>query len=161
MLSNELRSRGVETWLDIRDLKPGSDWDQSVMSAIKSASGFVFLIGPPGSSDRWQTFEWQQIVANEYYLDPLKPLVPVLIGPPDLPGFLKTRQALFLDDDPGAIKEVADKIVEAVANPSTSVNSEKLERGRQARRKALDNLKQYSQALEEEDLKRAGIRAVE
>jgi hypothetical protein len=62
----------------------------NVISAIQAAAGFVFLIRPPGPGDRWQTFEWQQIVDREYYLDPSKRLIPVLIGDPEMPGFLKT-----------------------------------------------------------------------
>ena len=85
-LCDELRKRNVETWLDVRDLNAGAEWDQAVASAIQSAAGFVFLIGPPGDGDRWQAFEWQQIVNDEYYLDLSKPLIPVLIGDPEIPG---------------------------------------------------------------------------
>lgn len=160
-LCDELRKRNVDTWLDVRDLEPGAAWDQSVISAIQAAAGFVFLIGPPGPGDRWQTFEWQQIVDHEYYLDSSKPLIPVLIGNPEMPGFLKTRQALVLGDTPGSSEEVADNIVGALKNPASSVDETKLERGREARRQALKSFREYSKALEAEDIKRAGIRAVE
>lgn len=160
-LFTELGKRNVDTWLDVRDLKPGAEWDQSVIAAIQDASGFVFLIGPPDSRDRWQTFEWQQVVNQEYYLDPSKPLIPVLIGDPEMPGFLKTRTALVLSDTPSSCEEAAAKIVEILKNPADCIDEKKLELGRQARRQALENLRQYSQALAEEDIKRAGIRAVE
>lgn len=159
-LCEELRKRNVATWLDVRDLEPGANWDQSVISAIQSAAGFVFLIGPPGPSDRWQTFEWQQIVDHEYYLDPSRPLVPVLIGGPEMPGFLKTRQALVLRDTPVSYEQVSDFIVGALQNPATSIDETKLERGREARRRALQSFREYSQALEAEDIKQAGIRAL-
>jgi hypothetical protein len=160
-LSDELRKLNVETWLDVRDLPPGADWDKSVGSAIQSAAGFVFLIGPPGPGDRWQTFEWQQVVEHEYYLDPAKPLIPVLIGDPDVPGFLKTRQSLALGETPASCEEVAGRIVSAIHNPATSVDPEKLAKGREARRQALESFREYSRVLGEEDIKRAGIRAVE
>ncbi len=160
-LCDELRKRNVETWLDVRDLAPGAEWDQSVVAAIQSAAGFVFLIGPPGPGDRWQTFEWQQIVDHEYYLDPSKPLIPVLIGDPEIPGFLKTRQSLVLGDTPASCVDVADQIVSALRNPAVSVDKKKLELGREARRRALDSFREYAQVLGEEDVKRAGIRAVE
>jgi TIR domain len=159
-LSNELRKRGVETWLDLRDLAPGKDWEPEVSSAIQSAAGFVFIIGPPGPSDRWQTFEWQQIVENEYYLDPSKPLIPVLIGEPEIPGFLKTRHSLFLDDTPGSLENAGSLIVGALQDPATSVDEGKLELGREARKRALDSFREYTQVLSEEDIKRAGPRAV-
>jgi hypothetical protein len=160
-LCDELRKRSVDTWLDARDLEPGVEWDQGVVSAIQGAAGFVFLIGPQGPGDRWQTFEWQQVVNHEYYLDPSKPLIPVLIGDPDVPGFLKTRQSLVLGDTPGSCEDVADRIVSSLKNPAISVDQKKLELGRQARRQALESFREYSQVLGEEDIKRAGIRAVE
>src|SRR5271170_5439158 len=81
-LSDELSKRSVDTWLDLRDLEAGAEWDHAVGSAIQGAAGFVFLIGPPSSGDRWQTFEWQHIVDGEYFLDATKLLIPVLIGEP-------------------------------------------------------------------------------
>lgn len=137
-----------------------AEWNQQVVSAIQNAIGFVFLIGPPGPGDRWQTFEWQQVVDQELYLDPSKPLIPVLIGEPELPGFLRTRQALPLSTSPDGCAEVANQIVNALRDPAISVDQEKLELGRQARTRALENLREYSQLLGEEDLKRAGLRAV-
>jgi hypothetical protein len=147
--------------LDLRDATPGKDWEPEVSAAIQRAKGFVFVIGPPGPIDRWQTFEWQQMVEREYYLDPSKPLIPVLIGEPEMPGFLKTRHSLVLDETPGSFGDVADKIESALLNPATSVDEGKLELGRQARRRALDSFREYTQVLSEEDIKRAGTRAVE
>lgn len=159
-LCQELGKRNVETWLDVRDLEPGAEWNQAVTSAIQSAAGVVFLIGPD-SGDRGQTFEWQQVVNHEYYLDPSKPLIPVLIGEPEIPGFLKTRQSLVLGDTPSSCAEVADRIVHALQNPAIGVDEKKLELGREARRRALESFREYSQVLGEEDAKRAGLRAVE
>jgi hypothetical protein len=160
-LCDELRKRSVDTWLDARDLAPGVEWDHGVVSAIQGAAGFVFLIGPQGPGDRWQTFEWQQVVNHEYYLDAAKPLIPVLIGDPDVPGFLKNRQSLVLGDTPASCEEVADKIVSALKNPAISVDEKKLELSRQARRQAIESFREYSMVLEKEDIKRAGIRALE
>src|SRR6266567_1864024 len=143
-LCDELRKRNVGTWLDVRDLEPGAEWDQAVVSAIQGAAGFVFLIGPPGTGDRWQTFEWQQVVNHDYYLDPFKPLIPVLIGEPEIPGFLKTRHSLILGDTPRSCEDVADKIVSAIQDPATSVDEKKLELGREAQRRALDSFREYS-----------------
>lgn len=160
-LCDELRKRNVETWLDVRDLKPGAEWDQAVISAIQSAAAFVFIIGPPGPGDRWQAFEWQQVVDHEIYLDRSKPLIPVLIGEPEIPGFLKTRHSVVLGDTPRSCEDVADTIVSALKNPAICVDEKKLELGREARRRALDSFREYSQELGEEDAKRAGLRAVE
>jgi len=160
-LCDELRKRDVDTWLDDRDLEPGAKWDEAVVSAIQSAAGFVLVIGPPAPGDRWQTFEWQQVVNNEDYLDPSKPLVPVLTGTLDLPGFLKTRQTLVLEDTLASFEQAADAIVRALQNPSASIDKAKLALGQQARKQALESFREYSQALAQEDIKRVAIRAVE
>lgn len=128
------------------------------MKAIHSAAGFVFIIGPGGTTDRYQSSEWQQVIAQEYYLDPSKPLIPVLIGKPEIPGFLRTRQALFLEDTRASFEAAADQIVKALADPAASVDESKLELGRKLRMQALESLRQYSQELSAEDLKRAGSR---
>jgi hypothetical protein len=160
-LCEELGERGVDTWLDVRDLTPGAEWDKCVTQAIEAADGFVFLIGPPGSADRWQKFEWQEVVNREYYLDTSKPLLPILIGEPELPGFLNTRQTLTLPDDPDSFRNLADRVVDLLRNPAASVDEQKLELGREARRQALRSLQEYTEALEQNDVKQAGARAIE
>lgn len=160
-LCEALSTRGFDTWLDVRDLDPGADWNEAVATAIKKAAGFVFLIGPPGPEDRWQRFEWQQVVDNEYYLDSAKPLVPVLIGNPDIPGFLKARQTLTLDHDQGSMEQIADLIATNLKDPAMSIDEAKLELGRRAKKQALDSLREYSNALAEDEVKQLSIKAVE
>lgn len=159
-LCEALRKRGVETWFDGCDLHAGEKWDQTVSAAIGAADGFVFLIGPPGPTDRWQTFEWQQIVNNEYYLDASKPLIPVLIGNPELPGFLKTRQALTLDTG-GSVNEAVERILDALKDPAISVDQNKLAKAHEARRRAERSFREYSETLAKEGIRSAGIAALE
>lgn len=144
-----LQKRNIPTWLDMRDLAPGADWKQDVMKAIQTAAGFVFILGPSGAVDRYQSFEWQQVIEDELYLDASKPLIPVLIGSPELPGFLKVRQSLALRDTQNSLGQVTDGIVEALANPAASVDQSKLELGRKVRIQALESLRHYAQALGE------------
>jgi hypothetical protein len=160
-LGTELTNRGFDTWLDLRDLEPGADWNDAVSTAIQKAAAFVFLIGPPGPEDRWQRFEWQQVVDNEYYLDPAKPLIPVLIGNPDLPGFLKARRTLSLGEDQTLLGQAADSIVSILNDPAMSIDEAKLELGRRAKRQALNSLREYSTALAEDEVKQRSIKAVE
>jgi len=91
-LSDELARRGVETWLDLRELESGLDWNRKVAEAVRNAAGFVFIIGPDGPADRWQRYEWQQVVEEEYYLDSSKALVPVLIGQAEMPSISRRWQ---------------------------------------------------------------------
>ena len=147
-LCDLLVERGCQAWLDVRELTGGSDWSEAVTEAIRSANGFVFLVGPPGSADRWQRFEWQKVAENEFYLDPDKPLVPIVIGDAELPGFLNTRQALRVGEAAIDFDALADRVVASLQNPAATVDAEKLARGREARRRAIEELKEYSRELD-------------
>jgi TIR domain len=159
-LCDRLSQGGLHVWLDTRELDFGADWHAQVAAAIGSADGFVILVGPAVEPDEWQRFEWLQITEHEYYLDPAKPLLPVVIGAAEVPGFLRTRQALAVDALAIDFDALANTIAQVLSKPGGTVDPEKLERGRAARQRALDNLKAYSLDLENDDLKRAGLRAL-
>ncbi len=156
-LADELRQRQVEAWLDIRDLAPGAEWEKSVTAAIRDASGFVFLIGPSGPQDRWQTFEWQQIVSRDFDIDFKKPLIPVLIQNPDWPGFLKTRRAFVLGETPESMTEAADYIAAKINDPLSLIDEQKLELGRKTRARDLEIFRKYSQTLAKKAAKSADL----
>jgi hypothetical protein len=159
-ISEALEGRQVKTWLDLRELGSGADWNEKVAEATRNAGAFVFLIGPPGPDDRLQQFEWQQVVEEEYYLDPTKPLIPVVIGGAEVPGFLRARKAIPVDASMIDFQTLADTIVDSINKPGDTVDPGSIERGRQARDLALKNLREYSRELEEEDVKRAGLRGL-
>ena len=157
-LSDELARRGVETWLDLRELESGLDWNRKVAEAVRNAAGFVFIIGPDGPADRWQRYEWQQVVEEEYYLDSSKALVPVLIGQAEMPGFLSFRRTLEVDEHAIDFPAVADAVIDALRNPAGSIDPEKMRRGVELRKKAIENLHKYSLGVAQNDIKLAGLR---
>jgi hypothetical protein len=152
-LFDTLQSRQVKPWLDQRDLDAGADWNEQVASAIRSADAIVFLIGPGGPNDRFQNFEWQQVVDEVAYLDPTKALIPVVIGDAELPGFLSPRKPIPLPPTSMDFKALTDAIVCAVNKPEETVDQEKIELGRQARVQALRKLRDYSRELAEREAK--------
>ncbi len=160
-LGDRLSQAGLNVWLDIRELDTGTEWNARVSDAIRSADGFVILIGPAPTPDPSQRFEWQQMTEEEFYLDASKPLIPVVIGDAEMPGFLRARQAVNVDPSSIDFDALADKIAQALGKPGETVDQEKLERGRAARQKALESLKEYSIDLEKDDVKRAGLRGLE
>ena len=159
-LCDALVSRSVKTWLDLREIESGADWNAKVAEAIQGADAFVFLIGPSGPNDQGQRYEWQRIVEEEYYLDPTKALIPIVIGDAEMPGFLKARQAIIVDSPKIDFEAIADRIAKAIHNPADTVDPVKLQRGREARDQALKSLREYSKSLGEEDVKRAGLRGL-
>ncbi len=159
-LCDRLAQRGIQVWLDIRELDSGENWNTAVASAIESADAFVVLIGPTQGPDRSQQFEWQQITEREYYLDPDKPMIPVLMGSADMPGFLRTRQALVCPPSAIDFDALADRIVQALGSPGSTIDQDQLQRGRAARDQALQSLREYTRSLESEEVKLAGLRGL-
>jgi hypothetical protein len=157
-LCEALERRQVKTWLDLRELDSGADWNEKVTQAIHNADAFVFLIGPPGPPDHVQQFDWQRVVEEEIYMDSNKPLIPVVIGAAEIPGFLSIRKVIAVDTTSMDFEAIASAIVGYIAKPGDSVDVEKLEQGRQARDQALKKFRDYSRELEEEDIKRSALR---
>lgn len=160
-LCDRLAVRGIDTWLDVRELDAGAEWNSQVADAIHQAAGFVFLIGPGATPDPSQRFEWHQVTEREYYLDPDKALVPVLIGDPELPGFLRTRHVLRVGPTSIDFDTLADQVATCLQTPGATVDPENLKRGRAAREQALASLKSYAQDLQQDDVKQAALRGLE
>jgi hypothetical protein len=159
-LSEQLSQRGVSPWLDLWNLNAGEDWNQKIAAAIEAAEAFVVLVGPGAEPDRLQRFEWQQIIDHEFYLDATKPMIPVVIGSTEIPGFLRTRNVLIVDTSSIDFKSLADRIAEALGKPDATIDPVQLKRGREAREQAVKSLKEYSLELEREDVTRAGLRGL-
>jgi hypothetical protein len=159
-LHERLSARGVSAWLDTLELDAGEDWSQRVATAIETAGAFIVLVGPGAEPDQSQRFEWQQITEHEFFLDASKPMVPVVIGSPEIPGFLRTRQALVVEPSAIDFDGLADRIAAVLGTPDATIDQEQLERGRAARQRAIESLKEYSQYLETEDVKRAALRSL-
>ncbi len=159
-LCERLSQRGVHAWLDTLELDSGEDWNQRVAAAIEAAGAFVVLVGPGAEPDRSQRFEWQEITDHEFYLDAKKPMIPVVIGSTEIPGFLRTRSALTVNPSSIDFDSLAERIAEALGKPEATIDPVQLERGRDAREQAVKSLQEYSFELEREDVKRASLRAI-
>ncbi|HKY38001.1 MAG TPA: toll/interleukin-1 receptor domain-containing protein [Polyangiaceae bacterium] len=159
-LRERLKSPDLNLWVDVMDTPPGADFRKEVTDALERADGLIVLVGPESSPDEWQRADWQQIVEHEYYLDPDKAIIPVVLGSAELPGFLRTRHAIAIDPSSPDLNALVGAIQTALQKPSETVDREKLERGRAARQVALDRLKEYSRELEQAEVKLAPIRGL-
>jgi hypothetical protein len=73
-LANELAAGppAIPVWLDERTLRPGEDWDEQIVEAIKKCKGMIFVMTPDSvSPDSVCKNEW--VWALRYK----KPVVPV------------------------------------------------------------------------------------
>ena len=165
-LADELTRRGFNVWLDLRKLDSGAGWEQRVSDAVRQSRAFVFLIGPPTPSDkwmptdRWQQYEWKRVIEEEHYLDPSISLVPVLIGAPEIPGFLSVRPSISVAETAIDFIAVADFVVHAIENPSENVDEGKLGRAREAREQAMREYRRYLADLARDEVTLAGLRAL-
>ena len=85
-LGKDLKSKGLNIWLDKLDLKSGDNWPEEVEKALKSSEKFLIILSPISVS----SIE----VKNElnYAIKKQKVIIPVLYIDCDIPLRLARRQ---------------------------------------------------------------------
>ena len=63
-LTFALLERNVAAWLDVKDLRPGVDWEQRLESAIDAASCLVVVVSRDSLTSPHVTAEWQRALAR-------------------------------------------------------------------------------------------------
>jgi len=98
-VSEALRNRGYDTWLDSEALVPGMDWKAEMASAIAKASAAVVIVSSDLSDSFFATREMRSLMSNVRTKDPsIAPLIPVLVGQAKIPVELQQIQGIRLDD---------------------------------------------------------------
>ena len=50
----ELRERGINIWVDIENLTPGTPtWEREIERAIRDATGIIVLLSPESNNSEW------------------------------------------------------------------------------------------------------------
>ena len=50
----ELRQRGVNIWVDVENLTPGTPtWEREIEKAIRSSTGIIVLLSPESNNSEW------------------------------------------------------------------------------------------------------------
>lgn len=50
----QLRARGINLWVDIENLVPGTPaWEREIERAIRSAAGIIVLLSPESNNSEW------------------------------------------------------------------------------------------------------------
>ena len=85
----------IPVWLDKRELKPGSDWDEQIVEAIKTCAGMVFVMSRDSvDSDSITKNEWSRALKYK------KPLIPLLLHKDaEMPFQLEGRQYIDFSGD--------------------------------------------------------------
>jgi hypothetical protein len=96
-VAHQLRSSGMDVWLDVERLVPGDNWIWAIQQALEASDGFAVYVGSTGVQ-KWVDRELRYALERNTR-DPGYRLIPIL-GPgapkaDDLPPFL--RQQHFID----------------------------------------------------------------
>lgn len=113
-LTKAIEKRGLSTWVDSINLKPGENWQDALESALNSARAIVLLVGPRQPNEQMQQMVWRAAL-EESWTDSYKPLIPLLIKNAELPTFLSPwkSKALPLGRSQKDLDEVVNVLVEA------------------------------------------------
>ena len=58
-LAFHLLGRGVPAWMDVKDLKPGGDWERDLENALAAASTLLLVVSPDSTDSERVRAEWQ------------------------------------------------------------------------------------------------------
>ncbi|MDT7782043.1 MAG: hypothetical protein QOF58_462, partial [Pseudonocardiales bacterium] len=87
-LTSVLTSNGVEVWFDVEQLRPRTDWETAINSAIDRSDAVVVVASPAAMASKWVTGEWQRALSQG------KPVHVALVHDTELPSELTSRYDL-------------------------------------------------------------------
>ena len=111
-LAHDLRSLGVEMWVDRFDIRPSEHWDRAIERAIRGCRNVIAVLSPRSVAS--------ENVADEISLaiDAGKPIIPVVIEPCDLPLRLTRRHLIDATGSyDSALKQCFDEIEGSKSSP--------------------------------------------
>ena len=119
-LAQNLKSRGVPIWLDLWDISPGVDWDQSIDSAIYDCATFLIVLSPLAVESTEVRGELRTA------LDEKKSIVPVVYQECRIPRQLRTVQHIdFASSDPDDEAALGQLVQTLGGKPLTPLVSER------------------------------------
>jgi hypothetical protein len=89
-LSTDLRKFGVETWVDVENIRPGERWDEALNSGLLSSAALIFVLSPNMVASKWMLMELQHFASSRN-----KMILPVIIqdvDPSQLPPPISSVQ---------------------------------------------------------------------
>jgi nucleotide-binding universal stress UspA family protein len=103
-VAERLRSAGIQPWLDIWHVRPGTRWQRELDKQLRAVRAAAVFLGLSGRGP-WQELEIEQMLQR--FTRGRRPIIPVVLpgrkGHPRLPGFLELWQMVDMrrsDPDP-------------------------------------------------------------
>jgi hypothetical protein len=97
-LAEDMRAAGLELWIDVLDIRTGTQWDRAVEGALKDCPGFLVILSPDAIAS--------QAVQDEvsFAVDQGKAIFPVLYRKCDVPYRIRRFQFADFTEDYGAAR---------------------------------------------------------
>jgi hypothetical protein len=117
-LTERLHARNVSVWQDKLEIKPGTDWRDSIERALEQAETFVFLLSPRALQSPWTNFELG-VAASRAAASRDVHIIPVVLAgalSEKLPHFLRDRVVIDVNERPE--DRAAEEVAQAVASAS-------------------------------------------
>jgi len=106
-LAGKLKERGVPVWLDLWDIEPGADWDESIDTALHKCTHFLIVLSSASVASREVRAELRTAL-NEN-----KAIMPILYQRCNIPRQLQLIQ--YIDFTSKSPEQAADGIFEHLA----------------------------------------------
>jgi hypothetical protein len=93
-LVSALRQAGLQTWMDVENLRPGDRWKDAIETALANAHALIFCISPLSVESAWTSVELKAALRSR-----LK-IVPVMVRQVDLqllPPSIREQQVLDME----------------------------------------------------------------
>jgi len=142
-ISKELRERGIDIWVDVENLTPGTPtWEREIEKAIRGSTGIIVLLSPESNNSEWVR---REISFGEQHR---KRIFPVLIEGDDntsTPLRLASHQRLDLRRNfEHGLDELADAIKEYIGVKQEITSQIKLSAEQKAVTKPAVDFKKYA-----------------
>jgi hypothetical protein len=118
-LATSLKNQGIPVWLDLWDIPPGADWDQTIEKALKDCTSLLLVISPSSVESEEVRSEWRSVLDKE------KVVVPILYQTCEIPYRLTSIQYIDYTSRSPEDKEALGQILKALELKKPLERSEK------------------------------------
>jgi hypothetical protein len=71
VLMMEIEKAGLDTWIDKKRLRVGTEWSDAIDNAIRGAIAIVVVMSPDAKASEYVTYEWSFAVGAGVYVVPV------------------------------------------------------------------------------------------
>jgi hypothetical protein len=115
-LAQRLREMGYRPWIDYSGIIGGEAWASQIQQAISQTEVLLVLLTPDSAASEWVRREVELAQTGNH------PVIPLLVRPADLPGYLQHIQVIdCVQDSEDAFKDLQRALVTAFKRVSATL----------------------------------------